>query len=59
MIDHMHVFHFLIAVYSCCFSAPHIAAVVFIIYLSYGGNNNNNVHLSCAHQCPERSHDTY
>ena len=20
---------------------------------------NNNVHLSCAHQCPERSHDTY
>ena len=21
-------------------------------------NNNNNVHLSCAHQCPERSHDT-
>ena len=21
--------------------------------------NNNNVHLSCAHQCPERSHDTY
>ena len=22
-------------------------------------NNNNNVHLSCAHKCPERSHDTY
>ena len=22
-------------------------------------NNNNNVHLSCAHQGPERSHDTY
>ena len=22
-------------------------------------NNNNNVHLSCAHQRPERSHDTY
>ena len=21
--------------------------------------NNNNVHLSCAHQHPERSHDTY
>ena len=20
---------------------------------------NNNVHLACAHQCPERSHDTY
>ena len=22
-------------------------------------NNNNNVHLSCAHQRPERSNDTY
>ena len=22
-------------------------------------NNNNNVHLSCAYQSPERSHDTY
>ena len=22
-------------------------------------NNNNNVHLACAHQRPERSHDTY
>ena len=22
-------------------------------------NNNNDVHLSCAHQRPERSHDTY
>ena len=22
-------------------------------------NNNNHVHLSCAHQRPERSHDTY
>ena len=22
-------------------------------------SNNNNVHLSCAHQRPERSHDTY
>ena len=22
-------------------------------------DNNNNVHLSCAHQQPERSHDTY
>ena len=20
---------------------------------------NNDVHLSCSHQCPERSHDTY
>ena len=24
-----------------------------------GGESNNNVHLSCAHQRPERSHDTY
>ena len=24
-----------------------------------GNNNNNNVHLSCAYQRPERSHDTY
>ena len=24
-----------------------------------GDNNNNNVHLSCAYQRPERSHDTY
>ena len=23
------------------------------------GINNNNVHLSCAHQRPERLHDTY
>ena len=22
-------------------------------------NNDNNIHLSCAHQRPERSHDTY
>ena len=22
-------------------------------------NNNNNVYLSCAHQCPERSHKIY
>ena len=22
-------------------------------------DNNNNLHLSCAHQRPERSHDTY
>ena len=24
-----------------------------------GVYNNNNVHLSCAHQRPEHSHDTY
>ena len=29
---------------------------VQIVYVPY---NNNNVHLSCAHQRPERSHDTY
>ena len=23
-----------------------------------GSALNNNVHLSCSHQCPERSHDT-
>ena len=29
-------------------------------YLSSSNTSfNNNVHLSCAHQCPERSHDTY
>ena len=26
---------------------------------SFMHNNNNNVHLPCAHQHPERSHDTY
>ena len=25
----------------------------------WDNNNNNNIHLSCAHQRPERSHDTY
>jgi len=29
----------------------------FLGHASY--HNNNNVHLSCAHQRPERSHDTY
>ena len=28
-------------------------------YNNNNNNNNNNVHLSCAHQRPERSHDTY
>ena len=27
--------------------------------MHFNNNNNNNVHLSCAHQRPERSHDTY
>ena len=26
---------------------------------NYKCNNNNNVHLSRAHERPERSHDTY
>ena len=30
-----------------------------LIYHSHIQINNNNVHLSCAHQRPERSHDTY
>ena len=32
---------------------PH-STTTFNVY-----NNNNNVHCSCAHQRPERSHDTY
>ena len=28
-------------------------------FLPCSSSNNNNVHLSCAHQRPERSHDTY
>ena len=27
--------------------------------LNFNSWNNNNAHLSCAHQRPERSHDTY
>ena len=39
----------------CCLLFPESTPVnTHIIY-----NNNNSVHLSCAHQCPERSHDTY
>ena len=30
-----------------------------MVVVGHSNNNNNNVHLSCAHQCPERSHDTY
>ena len=37
-----------------------IFTVLAIIYHRFHvDNNNNNVHLSCAHQRPERSHDTY
>ena len=34
-----------------------VVAVVVVNNNYY--NNNNNVHLLCAHQHPERSHDTY
>ena len=33
------------------------SCVPYVAFLWY--NNNNNVHLSCAHQRPEHSHDTY
>ena len=40
-----------------------IISAQLVTYKSHpSGNrtyNNNNVHLSCAHQGPERSHDTY
>ena len=39
-----------------CSDLPHTLAQFFD---SVKDNNNNNVHLSCAHQRPERSHDTY
>ena len=29
------------------------------VKFSVDANNNNNVHLSCAHRRPDRSHDTY
>ena len=28
-------------------------------FRSVRNNNHYNVHLSCAHQCPQRLHDTY
>ena len=36
-----------------------ILVVGCIEVLRVVGCNNNNVHLSCAHQRHERSHDTY
>ena len=36
-----------------------LAFKVLILFITLFNNNNNNVHLSCAHQRPERSHDTY
>ena len=32
--------------------------VIAKYYELFPSGNNNNVHLSCAHQRPERSHDT-
>ena len=37
------------------FEAESIANSIIVMRIY----NNNNVHLSCAHQRPERSHDTY
>ena len=38
-------------------------SLIFIQYINAIGSvattTTNNVHLSCAHQCPEHSHDTY
>ena len=33
--------------------------MVTILLEKVSFNNNNNVHLLCAHQRPERSHNTY
>ena len=32
---------------------------VQLVILLFNNNKKKNVHLSCAHQRPERSHDTY
>ena len=32
---------------------------LMVDWLHVNSDNNNNVHLSCAHQRPERSCDTY
>ena len=39
-----------------CFALTEIEMFTTI---NNNNNNNNNIHLSCAHQSPERSHDTY
>ena len=33
--------------------------VIVTLHLFFSNNTNNNVHLSCAHQRPEHSRDTY
>ena len=40
------------------FSIQYVETRYFFV-MFHSLNNNNNVHLSCAHQRPERSHDTY
>ena len=37
--------------------ANHKTDQLYFAKVSVYINNNNNVHLSCAYQCPERSHD--
>ena len=37
-----------------------VSVVIVIMMVIYSFNYNyNNVRLSCAHQCPEHSHDRY
>ena len=50
-IIYTHARHFTHGDFSPFFHILHVPALY--------NNNNNNVHLSCAHQRPERSHDTY
>ena len=40
--------------------STHICLLLSFVALFFSrlGNNNNNGHLSCAHQRPERSYDT-
>ena len=43
-----------------CRGVRHVQTMVTM--MCWGGghvNNNNNVHVSCAHQRPEHSHDIY
>ena len=41
------------------FEAESIANSIIVMRIYNNNHSNNNVHLSCAHQRPERSHDTY
>ena len=53
---------FLINVHVCVLNFHSVLVLdvgLCFILEHYSVYNNNNVHLSCAHQCPERSHDTY